>query len=211
MGDNYNHQCIACIDEYYLNIANCFKNCTYYHYFDDLHIHHCTIDEKCPEDKNKLILERGECVEDCSKDNNYKYEYNNICYNYNILPETTLLIINNYNQKSLILDEDKIISEFIYNSWNNIKESQIKEVKNGNDLLLTENNGLKISLTTSDNKIKKNKNISLIDLGECEDKLKEFYNISRNQSLLILKLEMLKKDMKKTYTWVWSILSIGWK
>ena len=101
LGDNYNHQCLSCNENYYLNDTNCFENCTYYYYFDNLHIYHCTEDDKCPSDKSKLIKEKGECIEDCSKDNLYKYEYNNLCYNYNILPESTILIINNNFQKSI--------------------------------------------------------------------------------------------------------------
>ena len=42
IGDNYNHQCLECIDNYHLNETNCYKNCSYYYYFDDLHLHHCT-------------------------------------------------------------------------------------------------------------------------------------------------------------------------
>ena len=26
VGDNYNHQCLSCIDKYYLNGTNCYKN-----------------------------------------------------------------------------------------------------------------------------------------------------------------------------------------
>ena len=29
---------------------------------------------------NKLIIERSECIDDCSKNNIYKYEYNNSCF-----------------------------------------------------------------------------------------------------------------------------------
>ena len=93
------------------------------------------------------------------------------------------------------MDEDKIIIKFISNKINNLKEELIEDIKNGNDLIITKNNELKISLTSSDNKTNKNKTI--IDLGECGNKLKDFYNISKNESLLILKIEVTKKDMKK--------------
>ena len=63
-------------------------------------------------------------------------------------------------------------------------------------MVLKENDELKISLTVSDNQRNKSKNISSINLGECENKLKEFYNISKNESLLILKIEVKKKEMK---------------
>ena len=226
IGDNYNHQCSVCIDNYFLNNGNCYKNCNYYYYFDDFNIHHCTEDEYCLYNKNKLIEDRGQCIEDCSKDALYLYEYDNKCYNYIIImnisnnytqgnksnaidiaqestekpPESKTSVINNYIDESIILDEDNDKNiEYMSNKLNNsyIKESELEEIKSGNDLILIENNELKMSLTTSDNKINQNKNTSKIDLGECENKLKEFYNISKNESLLILKVEVIKKDMKK--------------
>ena len=36
--------------------------------------------EECPEYINKLIIEKGECIDNCSKDYIYKYEYKKICY-----------------------------------------------------------------------------------------------------------------------------------
>ena len=56
---------------------------------------------------------------------------------------------------------------------------------------------MKISITSTENqKINKNKNISIINLGECENKIKEEYNIPNNESLLIYKLDILKSEMK---------------
>ena len=71
IGDAYNHQCTECIDNYYLTETNRYQNYTYYYYFDDLHAYHCTKDKNCPENKSKLIAEKGECIDDCSKDNIY--------------------------------------------------------------------------------------------------------------------------------------------
>ena len=233
IGDNFNHQCSQCIDNYYLDYTNCYKNnCTYYYYFDESHVHHCTENKNCPENKNKLIFENRQCIDDCSKDKIFKYEYNNSCFkscsdiseiiglneNYIIYydnneKECKFKISNDHilnytnNNKNDIIDTQSIILgddndkniEYMRNKLNNsyIKESELEEIKNGNDLVLIENNELKMSLTTSDNKINQNKNTSRIDLGECENELKNYYNISKNDSLLILKVEVMKKDMKK--------------
>ena len=206
IGDNYNHQCLECIDNYYLNNQSCYKKCLYYFYFNDLHIHQCTEEEKCPDNKTKLIEEKGECTDDCSKDDLYKFEYNNKCYNYYITQESTdaseseKLIIDNYVDEGIIVYEDNGINiEYMRNKLNNsyIKEKELEEIKNGNELILLENNELRISLITSDIKVNQNKNKSIINLRECENKLKDFYNISKNESLLILKVEVIKKDMKK--------------
>ena len=137
-----------------------------------MHKHHCTDDYNCPENKSKLIIEKGECVEDDSKDDFRNYEFQNE-------------------------DNDKTIENIKSNLNNSIlEEEEIEEIKNGNDMILTENNELKISLKVSDNQKNKSKNISSINLGECENKLKEFYNISKNESLLILIIEEKKENMK---------------
>ena len=66
----------------YLNDTNCFKICKFYYYFDNLNKCHCLIDNYCPKEYNKLIREKNQCIDNCSNDDIYKYEYNNKCYTY---------------------------------------------------------------------------------------------------------------------------------
>ena len=46
--------------------------------------------KKCPDNYNKLIIEKRKCIDDCSKDNLYRFEYNNICYL--IYPEISTIV-----------------------------------------------------------------------------------------------------------------------
>ena len=82
---------------------------------------------------------------------------------------------------------------------NNIKEALIKgyldtllqNVTNGTkqDLIATDKDII-YQITTSDNQKNNNySNISTINLGECENKLKEIYHIDNNLSLIILKID----------------------
>ena len=41
------------------------------------------------------------------------------------------------------------------------------------------------------------KGISAIDLGNCTDQIKEYYNISKNESLIILNMESKRNETKK--------------
>ena len=50
--------------------------------------------------------------------------------------------------------------------------------------------------TTYNQKLNRHKNLSSIDFRECEYKLKDEYNISENDSLYILKLDVEEKGMK---------------
>ena len=80
------HNCIECNDNYnyILNISNhfnCYNICEYYYYTDiNSNKTYCTQNYTCPENYNKLIINKKECINYCSKDLKYIYEYNNICY-----------------------------------------------------------------------------------------------------------------------------------
>ena len=80
LGDIYNHKCLNCYSNYTLFDTNCYEICKYYYYFDDNKLYHCTIDEQCPLDKNKLIIDKNECTDICK--NEYNYELNNKCYKF---------------------------------------------------------------------------------------------------------------------------------
>ena len=65
------------------------------------------------------------------------------------------------------------------------------------DYTIKENNLIyQLTTTFNQNIDNKNTNISIVNLGICEDYLKEFYNIDKNLSLLIFKLEYYINDYK---------------
>ena len=62
-------------------MKNCFKNCSNYHYFDiNFNKYYCTPYLNCSGFYNKLIPDKNECIDNCIKDNEYKYKYENKCY-----------------------------------------------------------------------------------------------------------------------------------
>ena len=61
-GDDIQNNCIECKSEYPFelsknNYLNCYKNCAYY-YFDILGNYKCTETDSCPEEYNKLIIDK---------------------------------------------------------------------------------------------------------------------------------------------------------
>ena len=67
---------------------------------------------------------------------------------------------------------------------------------NGSSVLITGSNGFNFQVTSTKNEIKSfSSNYSSINLGECENILKETYNIDKNMSLILLKF--MKKDTKE--------------
>ena len=70
---------------------------------------------------------------------------------------------------------------------------------NGEDTVIQTKNVIIQISTAESQKNSSNPNISTIDLGECENILKKEYNISKNESLLIYKLDIKNEDLSSTY------------
>ena len=86
-GNESNNKCISCKIGYdfksdFENDTNCYEICEHYYFFDSKKKYYCTSNDSCPIEYNKLIRDKRKCVSNCSIDNEYKYEYNNTCYEY---------------------------------------------------------------------------------------------------------------------------------
>ena len=280
-GDKANHSCSKCIDNFDFIINepakknNCYKQCgENYYYFEEVDEYKCTTVKACPDTHNKLIINKNKCIDDCSKDHDYKYEYKNECYQTcpgesttystesNICldpieeteeqqtqahqnkesaqntetPQNTEPVQNTESTQNIESNQniDSTQKEEVIQNTENIKETQKKEIDNwsaedfflGNlndnntlskddikknieediinhnldtiisnvikekeDIQIKEDNAL-YQITTSENQNNnKYSNISSIKLGECEKILKDKYNISRNETLIILKID----------------------
>ena len=155
------------------------------------------------------FTENKECVYDCS-DSLYNFEYNDICYNscpkgtHNIENNNNLcekcspltffnkscqIDINDLTEKSEIIKEirDELLYDTIDNPFYELVFNTINEEKQ--DLIIEEEN-IVYQLTSSDNQNNNEyNNYSVILLGDCEKKLKEYYNINDNGTLVIFKQE----------------------
>ena len=83
-GDQDFHNCETCATGYifhpdYEDSKNCVpKPNPYYYIKHDRYI--LTDSEICPDDFNFLIEAKSKCIEDCKKDDKYKYTYDELCY-----------------------------------------------------------------------------------------------------------------------------------
>ena len=84
-GDENNHNCLQCEDGYIKHPLsrgknfNCVEKCIYYYYLIPNGEYFCTNTQKCPDEYDKLIIEKNQCVDNCKNDDIYKYLYNNKC------------------------------------------------------------------------------------------------------------------------------------
>lgn len=109
----------------------------------------CINNGKCPASYNKLIHDKFQCIEKCEKDNTFKYEYNNACYD--DCPIRTIKIsTNNYmclggininNYKNEIIDESIFddIKKYLLNNYKLTKTGYDMETKAKNVLVTISN------------------------------------------------------------------------
>ena len=144
--------------------------------------------EGCP--NNLYLILEGDCVTNCPS-TFYQYSFNHTCLqscpiNYEVNLEQNKCIIKTFDQTTSSEEFKSQITENITTFMNN------SALINGSDfiaVILTSNN--------MDPKEQIKKGISAIDLGECTQMIKEHYNISENESLIILSMESKKNETKK--------------
>ena len=119
-----------------------------------------------------------------------KYYKNNECVNNCSASEIFVNICGISDNDNTEFEDEiiyKIKSELINGQLNFLLTSVIFEK---NDDLIINNQGKIYQITTSDNQNKNDyDNISTIKFDDCEKKLKKQYNIPKNESLLILKMD----------------------
>ena len=114
-GDEINNKCDSCIEGYkFLNELlaiqnNCYIKCDYNYYFNQNNKYECTSSNSCPLQYNKLIINKKKCIDDCLKDDENIYDYNNECYNQ--CPQET----KTYEKEKICLDSCKA-EQFEYNN-----------------------------------------------------------------------------------------------
>ena len=260
--DSY-HNCLACNSNFPIsfskgNSLNCYKNCTYYYYFDSFENYYCTDSDSCPDNYKNLIPEKRKCIDNCINDDTYKYEIDNICYKNNqnlkdtniaterisnivnekshgeiYKPEKSNIIIDTQNLNNKSCDEKNPFENIVTNECVNfcsIEEIQNKicimkyttnNINTDEDIILKiieldftsdnydtsfldsgqdseiKNNKTIITLTTNYNqKNNNNMNISKIHLENCESLLRNYYNLSENETLYMIKIDVNQEGIQ---------------
>ena len=177
-GDSTNMNCLSCNN-------NLIEESAEYHLILDKK-GNCI--ERCKQNDLFLTSEK-ECVESCPS-GTYNFSYNYTClkscpHNYEII-----------NNKCVMKSVDNSISseEFQSQITENItKFVNSSKLINGSDFIAV--------ISTSDDmdpKEQLEKGISAIDLGNCTQVIKDYYNISDNESLIIMNIESKKTNEKSS-------------
>ena len=67
------------IEEKMVEENNNFISCIYYFYLDSSNNYQCTMTQECPSNKEKLMINKKECIDKCMNGDTYIYKYNNKC------------------------------------------------------------------------------------------------------------------------------------
>ena len=100
-----------------INNIYCYKDCPYYHFFDiNTNEMFCLESQNCSGLYDKLIQEKKECINDCKRDDIYKYELDNQCFKdcpnkTNLVSEITKQLISEINTTEIENGNDKEIEE----------------------------------------------------------------------------------------------------
>ena len=137
-GDEINNNCSECVDGFkFLNDSlanpnNCYQICEFFYYFNETNQYVCTPSNFCPSKYSKLIIKKSKCIDDCKKDEEYNYEYNNTCLKE--CPENTKI----YEEEKLCLEEC-YSNQFEFNNicYNDCPEGKFKIFQNRNKCIDT--------------------------------------------------------------------------
>ena len=172
----------------------------------------------CDYDKKKLNSENGMCVDNCTYIATTRYEFNNICYSgcpegtkssffnefycIEILEFTPCETKDLFNKNCVLEDKNlnttqSIINQIKYDIQTGNILSLLKNLNNDEkqELVLSESNAIyQITSTNNQNNIDYNNGISVINLGECENKLKEIYNLHETP-FIIFKTDIYQEGL----------------
>ena len=196
-------------------LQNCYEKCPNLYYFNENNQYYCT--ESCPPEYGILIPQKNKCINDCKKDNEYMYEYDNYCLRE--CPEDKKIDVDEKKCVQSCKENQFEFNNKCYNEVpkdNNDIDSKgniyVKNVSNfdniltnllnsdhlsdeGSSIIIEREDDIVYEITNTKNELDllKNltnfQNISIIDLGECENILKRAYHINENDSLIIVKSE----------------------
>ena len=202
------------------NDTNCYQICSFYYYFDEsLNKYICTEDLKCPKTYEKLIHGKNECIKSCDETNDHNYELliGKICLKncsdnfyepydkpFSCIPKCPsdhpFLFVESLECVSYCTikqRQDKLCvtyythsKEVNYQIFDTVMSQTRNELLTAFDLIVVDRdiineNGDNITITRTEKL-----NDDGIYLGECEERLKNHYNISQNESLYVLRVDI---------------------
>ena len=207
-GDKNENNCTSCESNYIkepdlINSTNCVLKCPYLYYYTSYGKYKCTSLPNCPDEYNLYIKDKKKCIDNCEKEEIFKYHYNGEC-----LKECPIDTINDNffckdnNINKCLLSEN----EYIYID-ENINDSDIEKFAKkytkefyytNNHVSVFKNNIYTITIYKNRECIS---SLTLenpeVDFSQCDEKLKNHYNIDNNLVIVIIMKKLKEINYKK--------------
>ena len=210
-GNSEDNKCTLCDNLIYIfepdkeNSMNCVPKCPYLYYYTNEEEYKCTESSFCPDDYNILINSKNKCTNDCSKEKIFKYSYNRECFIK--CPNNTINEENNFickdsdlnkctlSENNLIIKDEDINDIYI----EKLAKIYVDEFKYTNvHVSVYKNNIYSITIYKDINCINDlNLELPEINFGECEIKVKSYYNISENIVVVIIDKKIENRNVRK--------------
>ena len=196
-GNEKENNCTSCDDNFIfepnkLNTTNCVSKCNFYYYYTYYGLYSCTSIFQCPKSHSLLIRNKSQCIDDCTKDDIYRYQYNGECINK--CPDNTKVNefkceIKNTNFCSLGLYDLKL-------AYSDIEADGLESLVKNYAIEFNYTNNQIVNYTNDEYSLIIYKNSSCIeelslkipkiDFSNCYKKIKSSYNISGDLIIAIL-------------------------
>ena len=213
-GDGNNNNCKTCETGYIINpeypdSKNCVPkpNSLYYIKYGQYTL---TNSDRCPDDFSFLIKIKGKCIEQCQKDNKYKYTYDGLCYE--MPPENTNDDDNDYICKD-IPNKCIITKKELYTLNETITDDEIEKLISkyakeynytNNHISIYENNIYIITIYKNGECISELGVLSkIINFENCYSEIQTKNALSLDTNLIIVNIETKsgKESYKKSPTY----------
>ena len=192
--DNNLKKCLAKVAQsYYLDLSDLTKSIDIINPINKTCYETCKF---CKGKGNETFHNCTECKSDFIFVDNPRYRtncYKKYRYSYYFDENNTYQCNEIYNEKEDREKQDNILR----NIQNNIYKLNTTDIDRGIDMAYFKEKTTYTITSTKNQKNNKDNNVSTIDLGECETKLKLAYNISINDSLYIFKVDVWIDNMLK--------------
>ena len=189
------HKCLSC--EFGFKFRpdknpedNCIADCLYY-YISPFGQYKCLKSLECPSNANLVIKEKSKCIDDCKKDDEYKYQYNGNCLK--SCPEITendnyLCKEINYDKCTLSEKDIDLNDNLDTEEVETLVKSYLNEFSyTDNHISHYKNNDYRIMTYKNSSCIKELElKMPTVDFGNCYNKVKDECQISGDLIVVVI-------------------------
>ena len=207
-GNEYNNNCLECEKKYIIKpkfpeSKMCVTKCSFAYYYTHYGQYKCTTNNNCPEEAYLYIPELGKCTNDCSQENEYRYQYGGRCYK--ACPDNTILnngICKNIDNNSCSKSEIKIKTEEYFSSEEIDLDVKyyIKEFGNNEKHVSYYYNDKYSLLLYKESFCIEELNINMpkVDFGQCYNKIQDSLNLIDKKVIIALAEKFNEKKSSTT-------------